>query len=69
MARITYIEWNGTRHEVDVRPGMTVMEGARDNGIPGIGALAYLSGTELNTPLTIEVKGDGSPIQLRVPKP
>ena len=33
MARITYIEWNGTRHEVDVRPGMTVMEGARDNGI------------------------------------
>ena len=38
MARITYIEWNGTRHEVDVRPGMTVMEGARDNGIPGIEA-------------------------------
>ena len=38
MAKITYIEWNGTRHEVDVRPGMTVMEGARDNGIPGIEA-------------------------------
>lgn len=38
MARITYIEWNGTRHEVEVRNGMTVMEGARDNGIPGIEA-------------------------------
>jgi len=38
MARITYIEHNGTRHEVDVANGMTVMEGARDNGIPGIEA-------------------------------
>ena len=38
MARITYIEHNGTRHEVEVSPGMTVMEGARDNGIPGIDA-------------------------------
>ena len=38
MAKITYIEHNGTRHEVEVKPGMTVMEGARDNGIPGIDA-------------------------------
>ena len=38
MAKITYIEHNGTRHEVDVKPGMTVMEGARDNGVPGIDA-------------------------------
>ena len=38
MAKITYIEHNGTTHEVDVKPGMTVMEGARDNGIPGIDA-------------------------------
>ena len=38
MAKITYIEHNGTSHEVDVKPGMTVMEGARDNGIPGIDA-------------------------------
>lgn len=38
MAKITYIEHNGTKHEVDVAPGMTVMEGARDNGIPGIEA-------------------------------
>ena len=38
MPKITYIEHNGTRHEVEVKPGMTVMEGARDNGIPGIDA-------------------------------
>ena len=38
MAKITYIEWNGTAHEVEVANGLTVMEGARDNGIPGIEA-------------------------------
>ena len=38
MAKITYIEHNGTRHEVEVATGLTVMEGARDNGIPGIEA-------------------------------
>jgi ferredoxin, 2Fe-2S len=38
MARITYVEYNGTRHEVEVPVGLTVMEGARDNGIPGIEA-------------------------------
>jgi len=38
MARITYIEHNGTEHQVDVPSGLTVMEGARDNNIPGIEA-------------------------------
>jgi len=38
MAKITYIEFNGKEHVVDVKNGMTVMEGARDNGIPGIEA-------------------------------
>ncbi len=38
MARITYIEHNGTQHVVEVPNGLTVMEGARDNGIPGIEA-------------------------------
>ena len=38
MARITYIEHDGTEHVVEVANGMTVMEGARDNGIPGIDA-------------------------------
>ena len=38
MAKITYIEHNGKEHVVDVSSGLTVMEGARDNNIPGIEA-------------------------------
>jgi 2Fe-2S ferredoxin len=38
MAKITYVEHGGKEHVVDVAPGLTVMEGARDNGIPGIEA-------------------------------
>ena len=38
MATITYIEFNGTKHVVEVPDGLTVMEGARDNDIPGIEA-------------------------------
>ena len=38
MVMITYIEHDGTRHEVDVDLASSVMEGARDNGIPGIEA-------------------------------
>ena len=38
MARITYVEYGGKEHVVDVPNGLTVMEGARDNGIPGIEA-------------------------------
>jgi len=38
MVKITYIEFSGTEHVVDVAPGLTVMEGARDNGINGIEA-------------------------------
>ncbi|MGB0506382.1 MAG: 2Fe-2S iron-sulfur cluster-binding protein [Pikeienuella sp.] len=38
MVKITYIEHAGTEHVVDVAEGLTVMEGARDNNIPGIDA-------------------------------
>ena len=38
MAKITYVEHGGKEHVVDVAPGLSVMEGARDNGIPGIEA-------------------------------
>ena len=38
MVKITYIEFSGTEHVVDVAAGLTVMEGARDNGISGIEA-------------------------------
>ena len=38
MAKITYIEFNGTEHTVDVRTNFTVMEGAVKNNVPGIDA-------------------------------
>ena len=38
MAKITYVEFNGKEHVIEVANGLTVMEGARDNGIPGIEA-------------------------------
>ncbi|MEM9755139.1 MAG: 2Fe-2S iron-sulfur cluster-binding protein [Pseudomonadota bacterium] len=38
MAKITFIEHNGTEHIIDVAEGLTVMEAARDNNIPGIEA-------------------------------
>ena len=38
MAKITYIEFNGAEHSVDVKPGLTVMEGAIRNNVPGIDA-------------------------------
>ena len=38
MAKITYIEFDGKEHVVDVRPGLSVMEGAVRNNIPGIDA-------------------------------
>ena len=38
MAKITYIEFNGTEHVVDVKNGLSVMEGAVKNNIPGIDA-------------------------------
>ena len=38
MAKITYIEHGGTEHAVDVRNGLSVMEGAIKNNVPGIDA-------------------------------
>ncbi|QBY01441.1 2Fe-2S iron-sulfur cluster binding domain-containing protein [Rhodophyticola sp. CCM32] len=38
MPKIKYIEYSGQEHEIDVAVGLTVMEGARDNAIPGIEA-------------------------------
>jgi len=36
MPRITYVEANGTEHVVSVPVGQSVMQGARDNLVPGI---------------------------------
>ena len=38
MAKIKYIEFNGKEHVVEVKNGMSVMEGAVKNLIPGIDA-------------------------------
>ena len=38
MAKIKYIEHNGEEHIVEVQNGLTVMEGAVQNDIPGIDA-------------------------------
>lgn len=36
MAKITYIDKQGVSHTHDVAPGLSVMEGAVNNGISGI---------------------------------
>ena len=38
MAKITYIEHDGGEHTVEVKPGLSVMEGAIRNNVPGIDA-------------------------------
>ena len=38
MTKITYIENDGKEHTIDVQNGLTVMEGAVQNDIPGIDA-------------------------------
>jgi len=38
LVRITYIEANGQAHEVEAKPGHSVMETAVKNGVPGITA-------------------------------
>lgn len=38
MAKITFIEHNGTAHTVDVPDGISLMQGAVSHNIPGIDA-------------------------------
>ena len=38
MAKITYIEHDGGEHTIDVKTGLSVMEGAVKNDVPGIDA-------------------------------
>ena len=38
MPKITYIEYNGKSHEIEVSNELSVMEGALQNNIPGIDA-------------------------------
>ncbi|MAY19231.1 MAG: 2Fe-2S ferredoxin [Erythrobacteraceae bacterium] len=36
MPKITYVESDGNRHEIDVDAGWNLMDGAVKNGVPGI---------------------------------
>lgn len=36
VTKITYVQHDGTRRVLDVTPGKTLMEGARDNNVTGI---------------------------------
>jgi 2Fe-2S ferredoxin len=38
MAKITYIEFDGGEHGIEVKAGLSVMEGAVKNDVPGIDA-------------------------------
>ncbi|MBV8683519.1 MAG: (2Fe-2S)-binding protein [Caulobacteraceae bacterium] len=38
MAKITYIQHSGAEDTIDVAPGLSVMEGAVKNNVPGIDA-------------------------------
>ena len=38
MPKITYIDFSGNQKEIEVQKGLTVMEGAIQNNIPGIDA-------------------------------
>jgi 2Fe-2S ferredoxin len=38
MPVITYVEHNGVTHQVTLEPGVSLMQGAVANGIPGIDA-------------------------------
>jgi 2Fe-2S ferredoxin len=38
MPKVTYIEYNGAEHPVDVPVGLSLMRGAIDNNVPGIDA-------------------------------
>jgi 2Fe-2S ferredoxin len=36
MPKITYVEQNGNKHEIDLPEGASVMQGAINNSVPGI---------------------------------
>lgn len=38
MAKVTYIQHDGTETVIDIKTGLTVMEGAVKNNVPGIDA-------------------------------
>ena len=68
MAKITYIEFDGTSHVVDVSSGMSVMDGAISNNIPGIeaecgGACSCATCHVYVDPAWVEATGSAQPVE------
>ena len=68
MAKVTYIEFDGTEHAIDVANGLTVMEGAVKNMIPGIdadcgGACACATCHVYVDPAWVEKTGEASEME------
>ncbi|MCB1475883.1 MAG: 2Fe-2S iron-sulfur cluster binding domain-containing protein [Rhodobiaceae bacterium] len=68
MPKITYIESNGTEHVVEARNGMSVMEAAIENLIPGIeaecgGALACATCHVYVDQAWLEKTGEVTPVE------
>jgi len=61
MPKVTYIEFNGTEHAVEVPVGLSVMRGAVRNGVPGIGADCGECAWPPATSTSIPVGSSGSP--------
>ena len=38
MAKVTFVEFSGTEHVIEIKNGLSVMEGAVKNNVPGIDA-------------------------------
>ena len=38
MPKVTFVEFNGSEHQVDAENGKSLMQNAIDNGVPGIDA-------------------------------
>jgi 2Fe-2S ferredoxin len=68
VAKITYIEFDGTSHVVDVAAGMSVMDGAISNNIPGIeaecgGACSCATCHVYVDPAWVEATGSAQPVE------
>jgi len=68
MVKIIYIEHSGQRHEVDAEPGMSVMEAAIRNLVPGIdadcgGACACATCHVYVEPEWVEATGAADPME------
>ncbi|CAN7639473.1 2Fe-2S iron-sulfur cluster-binding protein [Phenylobacterium sp. LjRoot225] len=68
MAKITYIQFDGSESVIDVKPGLTVMEGAVKNNVRGIdadcgGACACATCHVFVDPAWVDKTGDKSAME------